>query len=134
VTPVQAPEAPAEETPALAPEPVALAAPAPEPVAPVGPFFELAKVNEAPQIASRVEPRVPDELRGPLNEVVILRVLVSQAGQPAIVNVLRRSRAGVVLDDAVVAAVKQWTFSPARKRGEAVSCWYHLGVPVMRAE
>lgn len=131
--PAPAPEEPAAEPPA--PEPVALAAPAPEPVAaPVGPFFELAKVNEGPQIASRIEPRVPDELRGPVNEIVILRVLVSQAGQPAIVTVLRRSKAGVVLDDAVVAAVKQWTFSPARKRGEPVSCWYHLGVPVMRAE
>jgi hypothetical protein len=49
------------------------------------------------------------------------------------VNVLRRSRSGVSLDDAVVAAVKQWTFSPARKRGEAVSCWYHIGIPVQRA-
>jgi hypothetical protein len=32
------------------------------------------------------------------------------------------------VDDAVVAAVKQWTFTPARKRGEAVSCWFNVGV------
>ncbi|MGH9315314.1 MAG: TonB family protein [Vicinamibacterales bacterium] len=123
------------ETTLPAPEPVALSAPSPEPaVAPVGPFFEAAKVNEAPQVASRVEPRVPDDLQGPVNEVVILRVLVSQTGHVSLVSVLRRSKAGVALDDAVVAAVKQWTFSPARKRGEAVSCWYHVGVPVTRGD
>jgi hypothetical protein len=32
-----------------------------------------------------------------------------------------------------VAAVKQCTFSPARKKGEAVSCWLNVGVPVGRA-
>jgi TonB family protein len=64
---------------------------------------------------------------------VIVRVLVSQTGHVSLVNVLRRSKTGVALDDAVVAAVKQWTFSPARKRGEAVSCWYHVGVPIQRA-
>jgi hypothetical protein len=26
--------------------------------------------------------------------------------------------------------VTQWLFSPARKRGEAVSSWYNLGVPL----
>jgi TonB family protein len=90
-------------------------------------------VNDAPQVASRIEPQIPDDVQGPLNDVVILRVLVSQTGHVSLVNVLRRSRSGVSLDDAVVAAVKQWTFSPARKRGEAVSCWYHVGVPVQRA-
>jgi protein TonB len=115
-------------------EPVAAPAPEPEPAAaPVGPFFETRQVNETPQIASRIEPRIPDDVQGPINDVVIVRVLVSQTGQASLVSVLRRSRTGVSLDDAVVAAVKQWTFSPARKRGEAVSCWYHVGVPIQRA-
>jgi periplasmic protein TonB len=134
---VAAPSA-AAVAPALeiaAPAPVVVAAPKPEaPVAPVGPFFELRDVNETPRIASRVEPQLPDDLRDrPLNEVVIVRVLVTQAGQPAIVNLLRRSKAGPSLDDSIVAAVKQWKFVPARKRGEAVSCWYHVGVPIVKA-
>jgi TonB family protein len=117
-----------------APEPLAAPAPAPEPVAaPVGPFFETRQVNDAPQVASRIEPRIPDDIQGPLNDVVILRVLVSQTGHVSLVSVLRRSKSGVSVDDAVVAAVKQWRFSPARKRGEAVSCWYHVGIPVQRA-
>ena len=84
-------------------------------------------------MATRVEPQVPDDLRDrQLNEVVIVRVLVTQAGQPLMVNLLRKSKAGASLDNAIVAAVKQWTFVPARKRGEAVSCWFHVGVPVSR--
>ena len=124
--------APAPEAP---PAPVAAPEPKPEPpAAPVGPFFELRDVNETPRVATRVEPQVPDELRDrQLNEVVIVRVLVTQAGQPLMVNLLRKSKAGASLDDAIVAAVKLWTFVPAKKRGEAVSCWFHVGVPVSRA-
>ena len=129
-TPAPAPVV--EEAPA--PTPVAAAAPAPEPPrAAMGRFFEMRQVNELPQVTSRVEPQVPEDLRNqPLNEIVIIRVLVSQDGHPAIVSVLRGSKAGPVIDDAVVAAVKQWSFTPARKNGEAVSCFYHVGVQVSR--
>jgi protein TonB len=121
--------------PAPAPEAVApLPAPAPKPEPPpaaVGRFFELRDVNESPRVVTRVEPRVPDDLRGTqFNEVVIVRVLVTQSGHPLMVNLLRRSKSGATLDEAIVAAVKQWTFVAAKRRGEAVSCWYHVGVPV----
>lgn len=126
--------APAAEVAAPAPEVVA-PAPPPEPAAaPSGPFFEMRDVTETPHVVSRVEPQVPDVLRGSVNEIVVVRVLVSQVGHPSLVRLLRGSRTGPVLDDAVVSAVSQWTFSPARRRGEAVSCWYHIGVPVRRTE
>jgi protein TonB len=130
-TPVAVAPAPA----VAAPAPVVAAAPKPEPPpVPVGPFFELRDVNETPRVATRVEPQVPDDLRDrQLNEVVIVRVLVTQAGHPSLVNLLRRSKSGPSLDDAIVAAVKQWTFVPAKKRGEPVSCWFHVGVPVSKA-
>jgi TonB family protein len=135
--PVPAPSpAPVAAAPEVAaPAPVVAAAPKPEPPpTPVGPFFELRDVNETPRVATRVEPEVPDDLRDrQLNEVVIVRVLVTQSGHPSLVNLLRRSKAGPSLDSAIVAAVQQWTFVPARKRGEAVSCWFHVGVPVNRA-
>jgi hypothetical protein len=101
---------------------------------PIGRFFEPTDVDESPQVATRVEPRLPGDLPlRPLNDIVVVRVLVSQTGHPFLVNLLRRSKVGRSLDDAVVAAVTQWTFSPARKRGEAVSCWYNIGVPLGRA-
>ena len=83
-------------------------------------------------MATRVEPDVPEDLRGRArNEIVIVRILVSQSGRPSRVTLLRRSKTGPRLDDAVLAAVNQWTFSPARRRGEAVSSWFNMGVPIV---
>jgi TonB family protein len=112
-----------------APKPAA--APAPASATPSGPIFEPTDVNEPPRVATRVEPAVPADLRGrPLNEIVIVRMLVSPSGHPSRVSVLRKSKSGPRLDDAVIAAVSQWTFSPAKRRGEVVSCWFNMGVPV----
>ena len=95
----------------------------------------MRQVDQGPQITSRVEPQLPESLQtGPINEIVIARVLVSQAGHPALVSLLRRSKSGVELDDAVVAAVRRWSFTPATRRGEAVSCYLHVAVPVRRTE
>jgi TonB family protein len=103
-------------------------------IEPQRPFFEPKDVNEQPAVANRVEPRLPDELKTrDISEVLVVRLLVSQAGRPSSISLLRRSKTGQSLDDAVVAAIKQWTFSPARKKGETVSCWMNLGVPVGRA-
>jgi hypothetical protein len=103
--------------------------------APIGRFFEPTDVDESPQVATRVEPQLPGDLPvRPLNDIVVVRVLVSQTGHPFRVNLLRRSKVGRSMDDAVVTAVTQWTFSPARKRGEAVSCWYNIGVALGRAD
>jgi periplasmic protein TonB len=116
---------------------VAPVAPPPPPVVepaaaiPTGPVFEMGQVDDKPRVTGQVEPSVPEDLRDrPLTDLVILRVLVSQSGRPSDVNLLRRSRSGVALDNAVVAAVRQWSFTPARKRGQAVNCWYNVGVPL----
>ena len=142
-------EAPAPQLAAIAPTvvgaaPSVAALPEPEPVAvapvaaapaesPIGPFYETRGVDQAPQVTGRVEPQLPANLQGQsLNEIVIVRVLVSQSGRPALTSVLRRSKAGPELDDAVLAAVRQWSFAPATKRGAAVSCFLHVGVAVGR--
>jgi TonB family protein len=136
VVPVVNP-APAAETPApvAVPEPPALTAEAPRsPAAPIGRVFQQHDVDESPQIATRVEPQLPGDLPvRPPNDVVVVRVLVSHTGHPSRVSLLRGSRLGRSSDDAVMAAVTQWTFSPARKKGEAVNCWYNIGVPLARA-
>jgi outer membrane biosynthesis protein TonB len=41
---------------------------------------------------------------------------------------LRPSKGGIAYDDAVMAAVKKWTFTPAVKKGETVTCWLHVAV------
>jgi protein TonB len=121
--------------PVALPTPVAapvLAAPAPPPAASQGPIFEPTDVHEAPRVASRVEPDVPEDLRGRArNEIVIVRMLVSESGRPSRVSLLRRSKTGPRVDDAVIAAVNQWKFAPARRKGEAVSSWFNIGVPVV---
>ena len=129
--PSLATEAPAPPPPApvAAEQPRSIAA-----TAPIGRFFEPTDVDESPRVATRVEPQLPADLPGgPPNDIVVVRVLVSQSGHPFRVSLLRGSKLGRSLDDAVVAAVTQWTFSPARKRGEAVSSWYNIGVPLGRA-
>jgi protein TonB len=135
--PVSQPSAPAVTA---APLPVAaLVAPPPAPVAqpqlaavpetPAGKLFEPNEVDVAPRITNRVDPQLPGNLTGrPGGDVVVVRILVSQSGHPFRVNLLRRSRLGPSVDEAVMAAVKQWTFTPARKRGEVVSCWFNVGV------
>jgi hypothetical protein len=133
VTAIPRPATEAPE-PAVAPPPadvVTTARPPLLPEPPLGPFFETTTVNESPRIATRVEPQLPDEFRArPPSEIVIARVLVSQVGHPSRISLLRRSKTGPRLDNAVITAVNQWTFSPARKRGQAVSCWFSFGVPV----
>ena len=127
---------PVRELVAPPPPPPVVVTPAPAvaSIEPQRPFFEPKDVNEQPAVANRVEPRLPDELKTrDISEVLVVRLLVSQTGHPSSISLLRRSKTGQSLDDAVVAAIKQWTFSPARKKGETVSCWMNLGVPVGRA-
>lgn len=133
VAPVSA-SAPAAEIPVPVTRPPSKAANAqraPDP--PTGRFFERSDVDQAPQVATRVEPQLPADLAaGAQNDVVVVRVLVSRTGHPFRINLLRGSRLGRSADEAVVAAVTQWTFSPATKRGEPVNCWYNIGVPLGR--
>lgn len=133
VAPVRAPATPA---PAATVSPVvATAKPQRMLEPPSGRFFERTDVDEAPRVVTRVEPRLPTDVAARAsNAIVIVRVLVSQTGHPFHVSVLRGSMLGRATDDAVVAAVTQWTFSPAKKRGAPVNCWYNIGVPLSQAD
>jgi protein TonB len=116
--------------------PTVSSAPAPPPPpppqedpTPTGPVFEVAQVDMRPDIASRVDPVMPSHLSARrVEDVVVLRVLVSAGGSPSEIRVLRRARVDAALDAAAIAAVRQWRFVPARKKGQAVHCWYNIGV------
>jgi hypothetical protein len=136
---------PSQDAPVVArnssPE-IPASAPAKAPVAsarsvapPSGRFFESNDVDQPPRVASRVAPRLPGNLpAGADKRMAIARVLVSSTGHAHHVSLLRGSMLGRESDEAVVAAVTQWTFSPAKKRGEAVNCWYNIGVPLGQAD
>jgi protein TonB len=66
-------------------------------------------------------------LRERVRGVVVLRVLVSQNGEPLEVTVERAARKD--LTDAAVAAVKQWRFEPARKGGYRVRGYTRVRFP-----
>jgi periplasmic protein TonB len=139
---VPAPVVP-EPTPVVS-APVAAAPPAPEPAAaapaasaapqPIGPFFEMAQVDKAPRVTARVEPHLPAGSQPKTNDIALVRVLVSQTGHPVLVRMLRPSKGGLAADDAIVEAVKKWTFAPALKKGETVTCWLHVAVPLRAAQ
>jgi hypothetical protein len=120
---------PGVTVPAPTRPPVAESARPPAPL--TGKFFESNDVDEPPRVASRVAPRLPPNLpAGADKRIAVARVLVSRTGQAHHVSLLRGSLLGRASDEAVVAAVTQWTFSPATKRGEPVNCWYNIGVPL----
>jgi protein TonB len=134
VVPVVA-STPAPEIPAPAPARPAAAESA-RPSAPLtGKFFESNDVDDPPRVATRVGPRLPANVpAGADKKIVVARVLVSSTGHPHHVTLLRGSMLGSATDEAVVAAVTQWRFSPAKKRGEPVNCWLNIGVPLGQAQ
>jgi protein TonB len=89
------------------------------------PFDE---VDVPPRILKIVKPRYPPlALQARIGGVVVLRVLVSEKGQPARIEVLREARGG--LTQAAVEAVRTWTFEPATRDGVAVRTWMTVPIP-----
>jgi protein TonB len=100
-----------------------------EPDVDPGPAFEVTQVDVRPVITRQTYPRVPGGTSiGGQPEVVVVRVLVSRSGRAADVRVVRGSRASREFDEAAIAAVREWSFTPAQRRSKAVSCWMHVGV------
>ena len=57
-------------------------------------------------------------LRERVRGLVVLRVEVSETGDPVVIEVVREARKD--LTDAAIAAVRQWKFEPATKDGHPV--------------
>jgi TonB family protein len=72
-----------------------------------------------PRILSKVEPEYSAEARkNKLQGSVLLAVIVDATGAPTQIAILRPL--GMGLDEAAIAAVSQWKFSPGRKNGTPV--------------
>jgi protein TonB len=98
--------------------------------APSARVYLATEVDAKPAVLTQVAPNYPDEAaRQNVQDVVVLQVLVDASGRPQTIRLLRGSRKAPLLDGAAAAAVRQWTFSPARKDGQSVPCWFNVGVP-----
>jgi TonB family protein len=69
----------------------------------------------------------PDALRARIRGLVILRVLVSEAGKPEEVQVVQHGPAGMT--EAAREAVSQWQFEPAMSRDAPVRTWTIVRIP-----
>ncbi|WP_253631854.1 energy transducer TonB, partial [Burkholderia cenocepacia] len=117
-----APATPA--TPAVAAPAAPVQAPAPAPAAPVR---ETAPIGDAAYLRNPA-PDYPAFAQDQGWEGrVVLRVHVLANGTPDSVEV-RTSSGRRMLDSAAVAAVKRWTFVPAKRGDEAVDGW--VNVPI----
>jgi protein TonB len=101
----------------------------PEPTIPPPPTATPEPANEVPPaILKVVKPLYPPvALQARVGGLVILRVLVSETGQPLDIEVVRAGKAG--LTEAAIAAVKKWTFTPARKGDTPVRAWTTVPIP-----
>jgi protein TonB len=103
--------------------------PAPEPTPPPPPTETPAPLRETPPVILKVvKPNYPPiALQARIGGLVVLRVLVSEAGHVLEVEVLRAAPAG--LTEAAIGAVRKWTFTPARKGDEPVKAWTTVPIP-----
>jgi periplasmic protein TonB len=74
-------------------------------------------------VQRRIEPVYPPASRRAGEEgTVTVRVLVDERGKPGEVQ-LQTSSGHARLDEAAIAAIRKWTFAPARRGTQAVPAW-----------
>jgi protein TonB len=108
--------------------PASAASPTPAPEPAPGAVHLPTQVDSEPRPIEMPMPVYPSKaLKDRVRGVVVLRVLVSQNGEPLEVKVEREARQD--LTDAAIAAVKQWRFEPARKDGYRVRAYTRVRIP-----
>ena len=89
-------------------------------------FGEYVYVEELPEAITKVAPVYPDIAReANVDGPVMVQALVGKDGKVKDVKVVKSVQ---MLDDAAVAAVKQWVFKPALSNNKPVAVW--VAVPV----
>lgn len=84
---------------------------------------------QRPELLRRVEPVYPDDVRRmQIQGTAIFELIINEQGRVCTVQVLRELIPP--LDGAVVDAVRQWTFRPARLRGRPVAVAYVITVQI----
>ncbi len=117
-TPVQEPP---KKEPAVAETPKPAAA---EPSVKEGDLVELTPDVNKPELVKKVNPAYPAAAqKNRIEGTVILSLLISEGGQVADVKLLRAAGKFSGLNEAAMAAVRQWKFRPAVKEGKRVKVW-----------
>jgi protein TonB len=109
----------AQPAPPVTAQPVAAAPPAPQPVTPASATAGYLH-NPAPEYPSQA-------MRRGWQGTVLLRVHVLASGKPGEIQI-QKSSGRDSLDDAALAAVKRWSFVPARQGDTALDGW--VSVPI----
>lgn len=79
-------------------------------------------IDAAPRVKKSVRPVYPRAaLQARVGGTVVLKVLVSERGEPLEVEIIVGIRPD--LSEAAVEALKRWTFEPARSRGRDIRAW-----------
>lgn len=76
-----------------------------------------------------MEPRIPVDFDAGVNALVVVRVRIERDGS---VSDAAIARSVPMLDEAVLQAVRRWTFRPAVRRGRAVAVSACVPVRVAR--
>lgn len=85
-------------------------------------------LDRQPQLKTTTRPAYPQGARrAGIGGIVLVRVLVSANGDPLRVEIARGVQPD--LDQAAVAAVRQWRFEPGTQAGRAVVAWMSVAVP-----
>lgn len=91
------------------------------------PFGESIFVEELPEAITRTAPVMPDCAREQkISGTVVIQALVGRDGSVTDTKIVNSD--SVCLNDAAVAAVRQWKFKPALAKGQPVAVW--VAVPV----
>jgi len=85
------------------------------------PIVEFYALSEKPEVIKRVEPKYPDLARkAGIEGMVVVKVLIGTKGNVEKVEVVKSHP---MLDDAAVAAAKQFKFKPGKQRDRYVKVW-----------
>ncbi len=95
--------------------------PPPEEEEPIVPFYAL---SEKPEVIKRVQAEYPElAKKAGIEGTVVLKVLVNTKGDVEKVEVLKSHP---LLDDAAIAAAKQFKFKPGKQRDKYVKVWMSI--------
>jgi protein TonB len=129
--PTETPAGPPAETPAQVqsqqPEATTSAAPAVKPNP--GDLLPLDRVDIAPALIKRVDPKYPlQAFNMGISGTVIVNALISETGDVLRTEILKGVKGGYGFEKAAETAVRQWKFRPAEKGGIPVRVWKSMDI------